>query len=761
MNSLFTSRAAFAALLAASLLAACGDDPVETNNNADVDMAADMADMADMNTQNDMPTTTAVCGDGQVGAGETCDGADCPTSCPAAACVTSTLVGGAATCDARCETAPITACQSADGCCPAGCTVDQDSDCTPAPMCGNGVKDAGETCDGADCPTALSCGDNDACTADSLVGNPAMCDAACLNEPIVICADGDGCCQPSCMGMDSDCAAVPTGDTGSVCVDDADCGASQDALCITDPGFVGGYCTTLFCQSDADCGGDALCLAVDQQGTTACFDGCIADADCRTGYICEDIGGVGICFPPESGPSLTVGDSCVDDTDCGPTQDDFCITDPDFVDGYCVSLNCQSDADCGGDALCLTVDQQGTTACFDGCAADADCRTSYTCQDVSGGQGFNICLPPPAPLVANTNEPCIDDTDCSAGTANGTAFCLTQDASNWPGGSCSSDCQADSDCGVSGICQDNACVLGCAADADCRAGYTCQDFFGAGVSVCAPAAGSTPGAACAQDTDCVAGIGGRICQADLPGGYCVAGCQTDAGCPAGSVCEQGACLDSCATNTDCRADYECYNAFGSTRPVCGPVANGAGVVGSACTAIADCAGGQRGTCLNDDQWTGGYCLVTGCDAQNPCAAGSHCGFIDQATNKGSCVADCTVDTDCRGAGYACSNGDMAGASECLPSATGTGAVGAACAALTDCAGGQLGFCFTEATQPDFLGGYCSIDCTDSGMCPAGAACLTVGQQGERVCLDSCTSDAQCRNGYSCQLFGNDQICLPF
>jgi hypothetical protein len=722
---------------------------MNTNNN--------QPDMSN-NNNHDMPAV--VCGNGTVEAGETCDGANCPTSCPAVQCVTSVLVGAAATCDARCDTQPITACQSGDGCCPVGCTLDQDTDCMPADTCGNGKLDAGEACDGADCPTIADCRDDDACTADSVVGNAAMCDATCLNDPIVLCIDGDGCCRPNCMGTDSDCnpnVGPSPGETGSACADDAECGAAGAGFCVVE--FPSGYCTTLFCQDDMDCAGDGQCVPIDDRGTTACLDACAATADCRQGYECESFGpGLDFCLPPQDQPSI--GSACAQDADCGAGQDDFCIADPDFPGGYCTILFCQDDTDCGGDSLCLTVDEQGTTACFDGCVSDADCRQGYLCENL-GQPGFDVCLPPQAQVVSNTAQPCFDDSECTTEGA-GQAFCLTEDAAGWPGGYCSATCSSDTDCGVDGICQDGACVLSCASNADCRAGYTCQNFFASGPQVCAPATGGKPGATCAADSDCVAGIGGAQCALDLPGGYCVSGCQTDAGCPAGSVCEQGVCLDSCTVNADCRAGYECYNAFGSTRPICGPVANGAGAVGDACATISDCAGGQRGTCLNDDQWTGGYCLISGCDAQNPCPAGSHCGFIDPATGQGACVKDCTTDAQCRGAGYACYNGDMAGPNECMPAATGTGAVGAACDTIVDCAGGQYGFCLTEAAQPDFVGGYCSIDCTTTGMCPAGAACVTVDPQtGSRICLDTCTSDAQCRNSYSCLPFGGSNVCLPF
>jgi len=74
------------------------------------------------------------CGDGRVGAGETCDPpASCPTTCPddGDPCTREQLTGDAATCTRACQHVPITTCSGAasDGCCPTGCTPASDSDC--------------------------------------------------------------------------------------------------------------------------------------------------------------------------------------------------------------------------------------------------------------------------------------------------------------------------------------------------------------------------------------------------------------------------------------------------------------------------------------------------------------------------------------------------------------------------------------------------------------------------------------------------------
>jgi hypothetical protein len=75
--------------------------------------------------------------------------------------------------------------------------------------CGNGVIDAGETCDPpASCPS--SCDDGDPCTLDYMTGSAAACNAACTRAPVTVCSSGDGCCPPGCGSpQDADCPVLP------------------------------------------------------------------------------------------------------------------------------------------------------------------------------------------------------------------------------------------------------------------------------------------------------------------------------------------------------------------------------------------------------------------------------------------------------------------------------------------------------------------------------------------------------------------------
>lgn len=178
---------------AGSCNAECVFDPVTACTNNDGCCAPGC------NAANDNDCT-AMCGNGAVEPGETCDG-NCPSCDDGMACTADSSTGSAATCDLTCTNTAITTCADGDGCCAPGCDDTNDDDCTP--MCGNGSVETGETCDG-NCPAG--CDDGMACTADSSSGSAATCDLVCTNAPITSCSNGDGCCPSTCTpSNDSDC----------------------------------------------------------------------------------------------------------------------------------------------------------------------------------------------------------------------------------------------------------------------------------------------------------------------------------------------------------------------------------------------------------------------------------------------------------------------------------------------------------------------------------------------------------------------------
>ncbi len=186
---------------AATCTAACDATPIVACQNGDGCCPVS----CNMLNDNDC---SANCGNSVVEPGETCDPpGTCPTVCSDGnACTTDTLSGSALNCNAACSYPAIVACQGGDGCCPAGCNANNDSDCTP--LCGNSVVESGETCDPpSSCPS--TCFDGIACTADLLSGSSLTCNASCSNPVITTCTHGDGCCVAGCNALqDNNCPAV-------------------------------------------------------------------------------------------------------------------------------------------------------------------------------------------------------------------------------------------------------------------------------------------------------------------------------------------------------------------------------------------------------------------------------------------------------------------------------------------------------------------------------------------------------------------------
>src|SRR5206468_2803323 len=125
-----------------------------------------------------------------------------------------------AACTARCaDDGTQATCAFSDGCCPSACNATSDNDC--APRCGNGVIEAGETCDG-NCPSACPPA---GCQTRKLQGSAAACTATCVNDTVITaCASGDGCCASGCTSVsDNDCSCrCGNGVTEAACSETCD-----------------------------------------------------------------------------------------------------------------------------------------------------------------------------------------------------------------------------------------------------------------------------------------------------------------------------------------------------------------------------------------------------------------------------------------------------------------------------------------------------------------------------------------------------------
>ena len=173
--------------------------------------------------------------------------------------------------------------------------------------------------------------------------------------------------------------------------------------------------------------------------------------------------------------------------------------------------------------------------------------------------------------------------------------------------------------------------------------------------------------------------------------------------------------------------------------------------GAPCTTTDECAVGLQ--CLTEAEgFPNGYCTTTTCVDGGCPGFYAQCTMLDAANNVTACLEQCVGDGDCRHTeGYICA--DLDGERGCLPGSMATGsagAIGASCAADTDCNAGLN--CLTN-----FVFGYCSQACTSDANCGSDALCIDQGG-GVSRCMDSCQNNEQCRFGYACTDHGTGGVC---
>jgi hypothetical protein len=207
----------------------------EASGSGSAAMASDAANSGDGSPGGDSsisirPGAVQGCGDGLVGANETCDiliakgkAGTCPRSdedCPRGDRCVEWKFNGQEGCKALCRKLE-PPCENGDDCCPSSCTFTNDSDCSS--NCGDGVlqKERGEICERARsldgrslaegipvCPTKCA-DDGDPCTKEELSGSEANCNAVCTSVRVTELVAGDGCCPTGAdTNKDSDCQPI-------------------------------------------------------------------------------------------------------------------------------------------------------------------------------------------------------------------------------------------------------------------------------------------------------------------------------------------------------------------------------------------------------------------------------------------------------------------------------------------------------------------------------------------------------------------------
>ncbi len=496
----------------------------------------------------------------------------------------------------------------------------------------------------------------------------------------------------------------------------------------------------------------ALALLLTSATISACSDNNETTSECEEGQVKAQVGDAEAqCYT-----------SCGSDDDCGDGESctsSLCIADggtnPDD------DMDVVVDGDMGDDMTPVVEEDMGD---------DMDVIVDEDMPDMN------------SVVDANPGTACADASACM-GTE---AACITEADQGFPAGYCTSSCTSDAQCGSTGVCliddTGGLCLASCDSDANCREGYTCQDVNGAQACFPAPPDYGTVGSTCTPDdvgaaAEC--GEDGACLGEDngFPGGYCIGECTgAPSVCPDGTQCVTGfgdgtnnfdLCLDGCSSAADCRDGYACANLDDDGFGECWPTNTEGEAPGAACAADANGMGGKEclglnGQCLDPSSGIDfpevGYC-ISQCDFAGDCIDGAHC--TENLFNIPVCLQDCASDADC-GSGLTCQDLNSDGVNECMPEqevANGSGAPGDACASTGDCAGGENGFCISEAGN-GFPGGYCTVDCTaDEALCVAGSSCAALSDT-QSLCLDDCMNTSDCRgDGYACMDLTNGGVAV--
>jgi hypothetical protein len=363
------------------------------------------------------------CGNGRVEADrdEACDPpGSCPTSCPALACTRRTLVGSAATCNARCMNERISACTAGDNCCPATCNAGNDPEC--AAVCDNGALEPGETCEPrTECARRDGACNSDTDTLRTRTGEVARCMFVCAEMPRP-CMTGDGFCPGRCTpSTDADCTGCGNGRVeGAETCDPPIACLEQQARCVSDASTV-----------RTSVGDPGACSFRCQEAPRGCMPGDgFCPAGCN-GSVDSDCAGCG-------NGRIDPGETCDPPSAC-LAQQAMCVSDASHVrlgsgdPGACTYV-CQSmPRGCmPGDGFCppgctRATDRDCKAASGEACSGNGECLSSVcedgrccqrrcdTCQACTGADG--TCVP-----IVNAPDP--GSCDNGGRTCNAAGMCV-------------------------------------------------------------------------------------------------------------------------------------------------------------------------------------------------------------------------------------------------------------------------------------------------------------------------------------------------
>lgn len=535
--------------------------------------------------------------------------------------------------------------------------------------------------------------------------------------------------------------------------------------------FVGGSGNALACPS-------GICKSAERWDPKASDLGspCSGDFSCASGFcvdgVCCDSPCQALCFAcifsktsESNGVCLPVQAGTDPDNECTPLGSGTCQTS-----GMCDGFGfCSSKVgDICGESSCVDVTtetppprcnslgacvQEPTSTCFPYVCSGAGCKNSCSSSlDCIAQAGFD-CVAGKCIKAAELGSPCFNKDDCLSGFCVDGVCCDTVCDGKCKAcsvtlkgfgknGACDDvkygsdpddDCPSDlpSSCKFTGVCDGGgacekfgantvcgtvACKDGVISGLTCDGNGTCGPKTGdqsCGLYLCADA--SSCATSCVSNSDCAP-------QARCLAGACVSKLSNGTVCTTGSECDSGFCMDGVCCNAPCLetcASCATLGKLGECAPVTskkpsgqGKSCPGEGACVGFCDGIsADCILPAQGeTCGASSCANGVEQPASVCDGAGQCQSlpSKDCGGFACDNTKGVCKTSCSSNNDC------------------IP--------GASCNKAT-------GICSTgeNTCQDDH-----TVKTAGGTLQPCKGRCLA------GVCSSSCSQQADCASGFTCQ-----------
>jgi hypothetical protein len=422
------------------------------------------------------------------------------------------------------------------------------------PACGNGIPEAGESCDGDSCPT--ECASQDACSPVTLEGSAAECTAQCTMGSISECANGDGCCPDGCKYPDDEDCPKSCGDgvvdAPEVCEPtstDRPCPTSCDDMdpCTTDmtsgrPEACNVVCSNMrvtaaipgdqCCPAGANANSDSDCEPTCNNGVREEGETCDPRSGCPTS--CDDnrectadmlVGSASQCTAACMNMPITRasnGDGCCpdgananSDSDCEPRCGNGVVEDGELCEGSSCPSSCPEDDD-----PCTTDGLTGSRA-----SCDAACARTPVTRAMNGD---GCCPNGVNPANDNDCQRCgdelwdMDNEACDLGAPSS-----LPGGRRWDKWSCDVDCER------------RYTYVPCTSDSACGGGICTGSKNGTSIGCMSRCSGPlSPVATCTDASTRGAG--------HCVGGTCWIDCtpNTSNSCPPGSTCTQSQTEDA-------------------------------------------------------------------------------------------------------------------------------------------------------------------------------------------------------------------------